>query len=82
MTFRVYARTTREDGRPTADLVGPDHAFVRVLGALAHNLVEGQFYDLAFHPAEAPPAPKPSTPTIPLVQMALGGTVTTPKKEK
>lgn len=79
--YLVSKRFTREDGRPQADLVGPDHAFVRVIGPEAHALAQGSYVALSFVSVEAPP-PVPTTPTIPLVQMRLGGTVTPPKKEK
>lgn len=79
--YEVKHRFTREDGRPQADLYGPDHAFVRIIGELAHALAEGQWYALALSTVEAP-RPVPSSPTIPLVKLALGGTVTPPKKEK
>jgi hypothetical protein len=80
MAYTVTTRSTRDDGRPLADLRGPDDAFMRVIGAEAHGLVEGRMYAVQFTDVGEAPKPVPHTPTVPLVQVALGGTVTTPKE--
>ena len=80
MAYRIVHRYTRDDGTPGADLRDEAGGFVRVHGALAHALEEGQYVTLTFTPADAPPVPAPAGHVLPLVQVRLGGTVSAPKE--
>lgn len=78
MPYRVTERTTRDDGLPRAELYGPDGRHLRVVGPDAHGLAVGRLVDVVFTDVGDAAAPTPQTPTIPLVQVALGGAVSNP----